>query len=119
MSQSIYEEIGGQAAVETVVEDFYDRVLADDQLVGFFDGMDMNELRTHQVQFISSVAGGPVEYSGDEMREAHSHLDIREDDFELVAKYLKQALQSNGVTKENVESIMSEVATFEDPILDR
>ena len=57
-----------------MVEEFYNHVLDDDQLVGSFDGMDMNELRTHQVQFVSSVAGGPVEYSGDEMYEAPSPL---------------------------------------------
>lgn len=58
MSQSPYEEIGGQAAVEAVFEGFYDHVLTDDQFVGSFGGMDINELYTHQVQFIISVTGG-------------------------------------------------------------
>jgi hemoglobin len=35
---SIYEQIGGAEALETVVDDFYDRVLADDELAGFFTG---------------------------------------------------------------------------------
>ena len=119
MVDSVYAEIGGEAAIETIVEDFYDRVLADNRLVGFFEGMDMNELRTHQVQFISSVAGGPVEYTGDEMRAAHRHLDISEEDFDAVGTYLEQALRENGVDEENIEAIMSEVVALKDPILDR
>ena len=119
MVDSVYAEIGGEAAIETIVEDFYDRVLADNRLVGFFEGMDMNELRTHQVQFISSVAGGPVEYTGDEMRTAHRHLDISEEDFDAVGTYLEQALRENGVDEENIEAIMSEVVALKDPILDR
>ena len=119
MADSVYAEIGGEAAIETIVEDFYDRVLADNRLVGFFEGMDMNELRTHQVQFISSVAGGPVEYTGDEMRAAHRHLDISEEDFDAVGTYLEQALRENGVDEENIEAIMSEVVALKDPILDR
>ncbi|EJN61187.1 group I truncated hemoglobin [Halogranum rubrum] len=117
MSQSLYHEIGGQEAVEAVVDDFYDRVLSDDQLVGFFEDYDMAQLRAHQVQFISAVAGGPVDYSGRDMREAHDHLDIGEDDFDLVATYLEQALRTNGVADENVDAIMAEVAALKAPIV--
>lgn len=119
MDDSVYAEIGGEAAVEAVVEDFYDRVLADDRLIGFFEGMDMNELRAHQVQFISSVTGGPVEYTGDEMRDAHRHMDIHEEDFEAVGTYLERALRENGVDEGDTEAIMSEVVALKDPILDR
>jgi hemoglobin len=119
MSQSLYHEIGGEEAVEAVVDDFYDRVLADEQLVGYFEEYEMTELRAHQVQFISAVAGGPVDYSGRDMREAHAHLDISEADFDLVATYLERALRTNGVDDENVEAIMSEVAGLKAPVLGR
>lgn len=119
MSGSVYQRIGGREAVESVVNDFYDRVLSDDRLIGFFEGMDMEELRAHQVQFISSVAGGPVQYSGDDMREAHDHLDIDETEFDAVASYLESALRDNGVGDDDIESIMSEVAALKDPILGR
>jgi hemoglobin len=118
-NQSVYDEIGGREAVDAVVSDFYDRVLADEQLASFFKGFDMAELHTHQVQFISSVAGGPVSYTGSEMREAHAHLDIEKEDFDAVAAYLDGALRENGVRDENVDAIMTEVAALEDPILDR
>ncbi|MFC6734286.1 MULTISPECIES: group 1 truncated hemoglobin [unclassified Haladaptatus] len=117
MAQSLYAEIGGEQAVSQVVDDFYDRVLADDNLVGYFEDYDMAELRAHQVQFISAVAGGPVEYTGADMREAHAHLDISEPDFETVGQYLERALRENGVSDENVASIMDEVAALKAPIL--
>jgi hemoglobin len=119
MSRTIYRDIGGRDAVEAVVDDFYDRVLADERLAPYFDGMDMDELRSHQVQFISAVAGGPVEYSGVSMREAHAHLGIEEADFDLVGRYLQEALEANGVGGENVEAIMAEVVALKDPVLDR
>ena len=119
MSQTIYRDIGGRDAVEAVVDDFYERVLADEQLAPYFDGMDMDELHSHQVQFISAVAGGPVEYSGANMREAHAHLGIEETDFDLVGRYLQAALEENGVDEENIEAIMSEVVALKEPVLDR
>lgn len=118
-NQSVYHEIGGSDAVDAVVSDFYDHVLADDQLVHFFEGMDMEELHSHQVQFISSVAGGPVEYTGEDMREAHAHLAIEDDDFDAVADHLITALQENEVRDENIKTIITEVEALRDPIVDR
>lgn len=117
MSESIYAEIGGRDAVEQVVDDFYDRVLADEQLAGFFDGYDMAELRAHQVQFVSAVAGGPVDYTGADMREAHEHLDISESDFDAVGTYLERSLVDAGVDEENVSAIMAEVVALKPPIV--
>ncbi|AZH24725.1 group I truncated hemoglobin [Haloplanus aerogenes] len=119
MSQTIYQDIGGRDAVEAVVDDFYERVLDDDQLTPYFEDTDMADLRTHQIQFISAVAGGPVEYSGGDMREAHDHLGIEEADFDLVGRYLEEALEENGVPEEHVETIMGEVAALKAPILNR
>ncbi len=117
MPETLYRQIGGREAIEHVVDDFYDRVLADDDLVEYFEGMDMAELRAHQVQFVSAVAGGPVDYSGANMREAHSHLDISEADFDAVGRYLEAALVDAGVNEENVEAIMSEVVALKEPIV--
>lgn len=65
------------------------------------------------------VAGGPSDYSGGDMREAHAHLDIVKDDFDTVGTYLERALRNNGVGKENTDAIMAEVAALKAPILDR
>ncbi|XVH31283.1 group I truncated hemoglobin [Haloferacaceae archaeon DSL9] len=119
MSQTVYDEIGGRGAVEGVVDDFYDRVLADEQLIPFFEGMDMEALRAHQVQFISSVAGGPVEYDGADMHEAHAHLDIGESDFDAVGAHLETALRNNGVDEANIDAIMAEVVALKDPVIGR
>ncbi|MGQ5516691.1 group I truncated hemoglobin [Halococcus saccharolyticus] len=116
---SLYTEIGGRDAVVAVVDDFYDRVLDDDRLAGFFEDTAMDDLRAHQIAFVSSVAGGPVEYTGDDMRAAHAHLDIADEDFDAVAGHLEAALRENGVRSENVAAIVEEVAALRDPIVGR
>ncbi|BBY20948.1 hypothetical protein MSTO_11530 [Mycobacterium stomatepiae] len=52
---TIYHRIGGHEALEVVVEDFYVRVLADDQLSGFFTGTNMNRLKGKQVEFFAAA----------------------------------------------------------------
>lgn len=56
---SIYDKIGGHEAIEVVVEDFYVRVLADDQLSAFFSGTNMSRLKGKQVEFFAAALGGP------------------------------------------------------------
>jgi hemoglobin len=48
---TIYEQLGGTAALESVVADFYVRVLADDELAGFFKRTNMARLKAKQVEF--------------------------------------------------------------------
>ena len=56
---SLYEQIGGHDALEVVVEDFYCRVLDDGGLASFYAGSNMKCVKARQVEFLSSVLGGP------------------------------------------------------------
>lgn len=94
-------------------------MLADDRVNGFFDDADVESLRAHQVKFISAVAGGPVEYTGDDMRGAHAHLDISEEEFRIVADHLEAALADCGVAAPDREAIVDEVDALEDPVVGR
>jgi hemoglobin len=116
-SQSIYAEIGGQDTVETVVSDFYDRVFEDPLLEPYFEGIDRNTLYAHQVQFISSVAGGPVSYDGVDMQQAHKGMGITGEAFDRVATYLGDALRENNVAEDNIDEILEAVGGLETDVV--
>jgi hemoglobin len=71
---TIYQRIGGEAAISAAVDRFYERVLADPTLSHFFSGVSMARLKAHQFAFLSQALGGPKQYSGASMRDAHSRL---------------------------------------------
>jgi len=119
MSESLYAAIGGQKAVDAVVRDFYQMVLYDEQLRDYFDETDMESLRSHQTEFLRMVMGGPADYSGKDMREAHTNLDISQADFIVLVDYLEKALTQNGVSETQTAEILSAVASYEDDVLDR
>lgn len=118
-SQSIYARIGGRDAVEAVVSDFYDRVFEDPQLEPYFEDIDREALFAHQVQFISSVAGGPVSYDGTDMQAAHEGMGITGDDFGRVATYLGEALRENGVPEDDVEAILAHVGALKADVVEQ
>jgi hemoglobin len=107
---SIYERIGGQDALIVVVDDFYERVLADPQLAPFFAGANMSRLKGKQVEFFAEALGGPANYSGLSMKDAHRGRAIGRIHFDLVAKYLSEALGAAGVPDGTAEEIIAAVA---------
>lgn len=111
-SISLFAKLGGKLAVETVVTEFYKRVLADEQLKGFFQGKDMNALHRHQVTFISQALGGPKQYSGRSMKAAHSSLHITASDFDRVAAHLSGTLAWAGVAQDDIKQVIGTVGTL-------
>ena len=61
---SIYERIGGEAAMDAAVDLFYRKVLADDRVNGFFEGIDMKDQAAKQKAFLTMATGGPNKYTG-------------------------------------------------------
>ncbi|MFI6170736.1 group 1 truncated hemoglobin [Nocardia sp. NPDC051052] len=112
----IFDQIGGYQALEVVVADFYVRVLADDQLAGFFTGTNMNRLRGKQVEFFAAALGGPDPYTGAPMKQVHQGRGITMAHFGLVAEHLTNALVAAAVPAAVVTQIISAIAPLADDI---
>jgi hemoglobin len=115
--RTLYERLGGREAIAAVVDEFYDRVVADDRLRPHFEDTDMQRLRAHQTQFLVAAADGPQEYAGESVRAAHDDLDLSEDDFWVVADHLDAALAACDVPDREREQVMSTVAGLEADVL--
>ncbi len=100
MSESLYDRIGGEAAVNAAVEVFYRKVLADDRINMFFEGVDMEKQAAKQKGFLTFAFGGPHNYSGKDMREGHAHLvakGLNDSHFDAVMENLGATLTELGV----------------------
>ena len=109
---SLYERVGGEEAVKPAVALFYQRVLDDPELSGFFDGVDMSRLRAHQRAFVTAALGGPELFVGRPLDAAHHGLHIDDAAFDGVVDHLVCALRDLGVS----DDIAAEVATELEPL---
>src|SRR5258708_37625180 len=71
---SLYDRLGGSAVIKSVTEAFYERVLADQDLAPYFAFVSMERLTGMQTSFLTMAFGGPNEYRGRSLREAHASL---------------------------------------------
>ena len=113
---SLFEQLGGEAAVDAAVDKFYDKVLADDRIKHFFVDTDMDKQRNHQKRFLTYAFGGPANYSGRGMRAAHQKLveekGLNESHFNAVVENLAGVLTELGVSNE----LIGEVAKVADSV---
>ena len=114
---TLYDKLGGQKAVEIVVEEFYERVLADVDLKGYFAGVDMDAQTKSQVRFISMALGGPNEYDGLPMAEAHEGMGITDHHFNLVAGHLVDTLKWAGVEDAEINDVVDIVGPLKTQIV--
>jgi hemoglobin len=120
--QSLYEQLGGSSAIEAVVESFYRKMLADDRVARFFDGVDMDRQMAKQAAFITMVTGGPNHYTGRDMRSSHASMlsrglgDLHVD---VVIQHLTATLAEFGVGAEQIEKVRALCESVRDDILSR
>jgi hemoglobin len=100
-----YERVGGAEPIRHVVERFYQLVLGDPALAGYFGGVDMARLKRHQALLIAQVLGGPAEYDGRELVDAHRGKGITKTDFDRVVVHLATALAEAGVPIDIIDRV--------------
>jgi len=119
---TLYEQLGGRAAVNAAVDSFYPKVLADDRVKGFFDGTDMVKQAAKQKAFLTFAFGGPNNYSGENMRVGHAHLlEKGLDDFHVdaIIELLAGTLKEMGVADDLIAQVGAIAESVRDDVLGR
>lgn len=114
---SLYEQLGGAAAVDAAVDIFYRKVLSDPVISHFFDTVDMDKQIGKQKSFLTMAFGGPNKYSGKDMREGHKHLKLKEEHFQAVARNLQSTLEELKVPANLIQQVMAIAASTHDDVL--
>jgi hemoglobin len=117
VSETLFDKYGGFSTVGSIVHSFYEKVMDTDSLLHYFEGIDMERLIRHQTDFLCLLLGGPVNYSGRDLRQAHRRLNITEEDFDLVAELLEETLEESNVEYEDIEAIMSIIVSTKPDII--
>ncbi len=119
---SLYEQLGGEAAMGAAVDIFYRKVLSDDRIAQFFDGVDMERQAQKQKAFLTMVLGGPNAYTGKDMRAAHARLVVQgltDVHFDAVVENLGATLKELGVADAKIAEVAALAETTRKDVLGR
>ncbi|MGB0719617.1 MAG: group I truncated hemoglobin [Bdellovibrionales bacterium] len=118
---TLYDRIGGQDTVNKAVDLFYKKNIMDPRIRHYFLEIDLKNLKSHQVLFLSYVFGGIPAFSGRSLWDAHKHLvknmGLNDTHFDAVAENLQSTLDELGVEKELSDEVMHMVSATREAVL--
>jgi hemoglobin len=119
---TLYDRIGGEKAVNAAVELFYRNLLSDGRVARFFDGVDMNDQIAKQKSFLTMAFGGPNNYTGLDMRNAHKRLlekGFNDTHVDAVLENLDRTLRQLGVGEKEIKEVCDLANSVRNDVLSR
>jgi truncated hemoglobin YjbI/predicted pyridoxine 5'-phosphate oxidase superfamily flavin-nucleotide-binding protein len=119
----LYDRLGGDKAIEIVVDHFYRKVLQDEFVGHFFEDIDMDAQRQKQKGFLAMAFGGPYRYTGKDLRSAHERLvkqmGLSDQHFDHLVGILKETFQELNIHEKEINQVLELLSTARDDILCR
>jgi len=94
--RSLFDELGGEPALRSIIERFVDRVF-DDVMIGYlFQNADRTRVKAKEFEHAAEHLGGPVVYNGRPIDAVHRPHQIRGGQFMRRLRILEETLAELG-----------------------
>ena len=120
-SKSLYTRLGGYDAIAAVSENLVDRLMADQRLGRFWahrgeDGL-KRELQL-LINFLCNVTGGPMLYTGRDMKTSHKGMRIDEEDWKVFVGHVNATLDHFRVPAAEKEAVVGFVESTKGDVVE-
>jgi hemoglobin len=92
-AQTLYEQMGGEAKMRSIAEEFTNVLLADPRVNFTFANSDLAKFKQLIFEQFCELSGGPCRYTGRTMKESHEELNVTNAQFNALAEDLYIALE--------------------------
>ena len=118
---SLYERLGGESAVNTLVGALYFNLLHDERVAHFFESVPIERVLAHQRRFLTGAFGGDGDYEGRSLSEAHRELvaeaGLNASHFEAMLDNLYTTLTDLQIAPELVGEVLAIARATESQVL--
>ena len=108
--KSLYERLGGYDAISAVLDALMVRIKADDKLRRFYDHRGADGIAREQqlfVDYLCAATGGPMVYTGRDMKTLHAGMRLDEEDWKRGMALLTATLDAFEVPEQEKGEVMS------------
>jgi hemoglobin len=109
---SLYERLGGEAAVEAAVVLLHDRLAKAPELLRFFEGFELHDQLQVHIRFVMAAFGRPDEGRPYDLRRAHARLipkGLGAGHFDAVVGAMADVLDELGVIGADREHVLAHI----------
>ena len=115
---TVFERIGGAAAIAAIVEQLYDRAQADPELAPYFHTTDIEAQRQRLAEMIGQALGGPEAPWLQGLEAAHRGRGVSHRHFSLMAAHLMDVLIDMEFDPDEADVVMNWVAQGRDAVVE-
>lgn len=119
--KSLYERLGGYDAIAAVAGDLLPRLQADSRLARFWQNRGEDGLRREKqllIDFLCASAGGPLYYTGRDMKTSHKGMKISEGDWSAFLGHLNATLDAFKVPQAERNAVVAFVESTKRDIVE-
>jgi truncated hemoglobin YjbI len=116
----LFARLGGDPAIDIVVDSLFSRVVDDPRISRFFGDVDIDVLKKSQKAYMAAAFGGPISYAGKSLKDAHAHLvadGLDASHFDVVAQHLLSVMKDFQVDADMIEEAMQIVESTKSEIV--
>lgn len=117
-AKSLFDRLGGKAAITAVVDSFVARVAADARINKKFAKSDVGRVKAMLVDQICTQTGGPCTYTGRSMKEAHANMGVTEGEFNALVEDLVTTLKSFNVPDKEQNELLTALGAMKGDIVE-
>lgn len=117
--KTLLERMGGASAVIDAIDGLHDRMLDDEELAPFLEGVDVEVWAAKQFDFLGRMLEAS-EYDGDRLRAAHRRLvdaGLSDHHFDLTMAHLRLSLADAEVPEDCIDEVIAAFETTRADIL--
>lgn len=104
--ESLYQRIGGAPVLRRVAADLVDAHMVNPLIAPRFQAIDVEAAKQHAFEFFCMGSGGSEPYTGRDLREVHTGMNIGGDEFVAAVDDLTMAMQRNGVGEREQQEVL-------------
>ncbi|HCK82496.1 MAG TPA: group 1 truncated hemoglobin [Candidatus Competibacter sp.] len=116
---TLYERLGGQPAIDAVVDDFVANVAADKRINKFFANSNIPRLKRLLGEQICAGTGGPCTYTGRDMKTTHAGMGVTEKHFNALVEDLVMSLDKHKVPQKEQQELLGVLGPMKPDIVTR
>lgn len=108
MNGTLFERLGGAQGVGSIVDEVIARHLSNPVVKTRFENVeDLAHARQMAYEFFAAGSGGPVQYTGRDMRTAHKGMNISEQEYLAVMDDIMGALAKRNIDEPTQKDVLA------------
>jgi hemoglobin len=114
---SLYDRLGGKPAISAIVDDFVVNIATDKRINRSFRKANMPRFKAQLVDQLCAASGGPCQYAGKSMKEAHKGMGISNAAFNALIEDLRKSLTKFNVPEQEQGELLAVLGPMKADIL--